>query len=114
MDEPGSLTAAWDQVAGPGPVTFGSVAQPDTTVLFPAPGSYVLRLTGSDGANTGWAIVRVKVDGPAPATPQLHGINAVRDGYGGDSNGTYTLVGAGAGLDGTADQAHLFSEIIEV
>jgi hypothetical protein len=112
-DEPGSLTAAWDQVAGPGPVTFGSVAQPDTTVLFPAPGSYVLRLTGSDGANTGWAIVRVKVDGPAPATPQLHGINAVRDGYGGDSNGTYTLVGAGAGLDGTADQAHLFSEIIE-
>jgi hypothetical protein len=45
-----SLSYAWTQVAGPAPVTFGSPNAPDTAATFSAAGSYVLRLTASDGA----------------------------------------------------------------
>lgn len=46
---PGPTTAAWSKVSGPGDVTFGSATSVDTTATFSVPGSYVLRLTASDG-----------------------------------------------------------------
>jgi hypothetical protein len=58
----GGLTATWSVVSGPGPVTFGTptvstsgpVGQPisinaNTTAAFTVPGTYVLRLTATDG-----------------------------------------------------------------
>ncbi|MCE7985133.1 MAG: hypothetical protein DYG89_28505 [Caldilinea sp. CFX5] len=47
---PPSLTTAWSQVSGPGTVTFGNVNAVDTTAAFSAPGSYILRLSATDGA----------------------------------------------------------------
>jgi hypothetical protein len=47
---PGALTMTWSQVSGPGTAWFGNVNQPDTTATFPGVGTYVLRLTASDGA----------------------------------------------------------------
>jgi hypothetical protein len=44
------VTAAWTQVSGPGTATFANAASPATTATFSAAGSYVLRLTGDDGA----------------------------------------------------------------
>jgi len=46
---PGRLTTAWSQVSGPGNVTFDNPTQLDTTASFPGVGTYVLRLTASDG-----------------------------------------------------------------
>jgi hypothetical protein len=49
---PGSVSTTWSKVSGPGTVTFGSPAAPDTTATFSAAGSYVLRLSAFDGAAT--------------------------------------------------------------
>jgi hypothetical protein len=45
----GALTAAWQQISGPGPARFEDPAAARTHVVYPAAGSYVLELTGSDG-----------------------------------------------------------------
>jgi hypothetical protein len=44
-----TLTSTWSQVSGPGTVTFGNANAEDTTASFSTDGTYVLRLTGSDG-----------------------------------------------------------------
>jgi hypothetical protein len=52
LPAPINLTSAWSVVSGPGlpiPVSIGSPSQPTSQVSFAAPGSYVLRLTASDG-----------------------------------------------------------------
>ena len=48
----GWLTTKWTKVTGPGPVTFGDPEAVNTTASFTEPGSYVLRLTASDGQFT--------------------------------------------------------------
>ena len=45
----GRLTTEWAMVSGPGPVTFGDQSEVKTTATFTQPGTYVLRLTASDG-----------------------------------------------------------------
>lgn len=44
-----TLTTTWSMVSGPGTVTFGAANATSTSATFSAPGTYVLRLTGSDG-----------------------------------------------------------------
>ena len=63
---PGSLTSTWSRVSGPGTVTFANASAADTTATFSAPGTYVLRLTATDGALTAQDEVTVTVN---PATP---------------------------------------------
>ena len=45
---PGSSTASWAQVSGPGTAAFADPTSPTTTVSFTAPGTYVLRLSADD------------------------------------------------------------------
>lgn len=47
---PAPLTVAWSRVSGPAPVVFDDPGATDTTARFTVPGSYVLRLTATDGA----------------------------------------------------------------
>jgi hypothetical protein len=63
---PGLVTAAWSKVTGPGTVAFADAAAASTTATFSAAGSYVLRLTGDDGALTVTDDVTVTVSDPAP------------------------------------------------
>jgi hypothetical protein len=49
---PGLLTFGWSKVSGPGDVTFANSSSMTTTVAFSAQGSYVLRLSASDGASS--------------------------------------------------------------
>jgi hypothetical protein len=49
-DSPSQLTYQWDQVSGPGDVTFETPASEDSVARFSAPGVYQLSLTVSDGA----------------------------------------------------------------
>ncbi len=46
---PGATTVTWSQTSGPGTATFANRNAVDTTASFSGPGSYVLRLTASDG-----------------------------------------------------------------
>jgi hypothetical protein len=57
----GALTATW---SGPAGVTFGNLHAAVTTASFPGAGTYVLRLTGSDGARSAFDELTVTV---APA-----------------------------------------------
>ncbi len=49
---PGALTTAWSKLSGPGTVSFASASAVDTTANFSTNGTYVLRLTASDGSLT--------------------------------------------------------------
>jgi hypothetical protein len=51
-DPPGTATSSWSQVSGPGAVSFADPSSPATTASFPTAGSYVLRLTATDGSAT--------------------------------------------------------------
>jgi len=57
----GTLTALWSTVSGPGTVTFADATAAITTASFSAAGTYVLRLTGSDGELSGSDTVTVTV-----------------------------------------------------
>ena len=50
LPSPPNLTTTWTKVSGPGTVTFTNANAIDTQASFSASGTYVLRLTGSDGA----------------------------------------------------------------
>ena len=66
---PGALMTTWSLVSGPASgVVFGNASALSTFATFAAPGTYVLRLTGFDGALSASSTLQVTVsDGP----PQL-------------------------------------------
>jgi hypothetical protein len=51
LPTPPKVTVTWSQVSGPGSVTFATPNLPSTRASFSAGGTYVLRLTASDGAS---------------------------------------------------------------
>jgi RHS repeat-associated protein len=73
------LTAAWSVVSGPGTVTFANPNAPATTATFNAVGTYVLKLSASDGQLTSTDTVTVTVApqvvpvSVAPVTATLYG-----------------------------------------
>jgi hypothetical protein len=62
---PALVTKSWSKVSGPGSVTFGSANATTTTVTFSTAGSYVLRLSATDGALSRSDDVTVIVTAPA-------------------------------------------------
>ena len=60
-----SLTTTWNKVSGPGTATFGNASAAATTVTFSAPGSYVLRISASDGSAGVFQDLAVTVTGSA-------------------------------------------------
>ncbi|REK15492.1 MAG: hypothetical protein DWQ37_09300, partial [Planctomycetota bacterium] len=73
----GVLLSQWTVLSGPGDVSFGDATSPQTTATFSAAGTYVLRLTASDGAASSSDDVTVTITSPAPTpdggTPALVG-----------------------------------------
>jgi hypothetical protein len=66
---PGAVTTTWSAVSGPGTVTFGNPNAVDTTATFSGgQGTYVLRLTATDGELT--AFDEVAVDAQPAGTGQ--------------------------------------------
>jgi len=61
-----SLTLLWTRVSGPGSVTFGDATSANTTAQLSAAGTYVLRLTASDGQLQAFDEITVTVTEPAP------------------------------------------------
>ena len=60
-DPPAALAIAWTQVAGPASAMFTQPASATTNVAFPVAGSWVLRVTASDGALSTHADIAVTV-----------------------------------------------------
>lgn len=58
---PGALTIQWRQESGPAPAVIDDPASPETSVQFPSPGTYVLRLSAYDGSRFGSDDVAVTV-----------------------------------------------------
>jgi hypothetical protein len=67
---PGPLASvAWSQVSGPQKAVFADAKSPKSQVTFPAAGTYVLRLTASDGELSARDDVAVTVSGTASSSP---------------------------------------------
>ncbi len=68
---PRTITLTWSKQSGPGTVTFANPAAAWTTASFSAAGSYVLRLTASDGALSAFdeTTVTVQAAGAANVPP---------------------------------------------
>jgi hypothetical protein len=67
--QPANLSISWSKVSGDGNVTFSSPTSAQTTVTFSSAGTYVLKLTASDGELTGEDTVTITVN-PAAAQNQ--------------------------------------------
>ncbi|PAW61704.1 MAG: hypothetical protein B9S37_04500 [Verrucomicrobiia bacterium Tous-C3TDCM] len=66
---PAVLTQEWSKVSGPGSVTFETPNLPASTALFSSSGTYVLRLTASDGQQSTSDDVTVHVNVPTVFSP---------------------------------------------
>src|ERR1044071_6481750 len=78
---PGSgLTYAWSKVSGPGSIASANPNAKDTVANFSMTGSYVLRLTVSDGELSASEDVSITVTAADPAKI-LNAINAGGPGY---------------------------------
>ncbi|MEZ5218817.1 MAG: LamG-like jellyroll fold domain-containing protein [Ilumatobacteraceae bacterium] len=58
---PGTLTASWSMLSGPGTVTFSNASALNPTASFSAAGTYVLGVTVNDGAVTDSDTIEVEV-----------------------------------------------------
>ncbi|MCC6161758.1 MAG: Ig-like domain-containing protein [Acidobacteria bacterium] len=61
-----TLALQWSQVSGPGTTTFGAPTSASTSATFSAAGTYVLRLTASDGELSANSTVTVTVTAAPP------------------------------------------------
>jgi hypothetical protein len=85
---PAILTTQWLTVAGSHEAVFSNASSSDTTVTFPAPGAYTLRLTASDGEVTTFDDTEATVvsDSPSEAwRSQYFGADAANPAIAGDS-----------------------------
>lgn len=78
-DMPASVTTNWSKVSGPGSVSFGNANAPATTASFSAAGTYVLRLTATDGQFASSDDVTVQASAGVPVN-QAPTVNAGPDG----------------------------------
>ena len=71
----GTVTTTWSKVSGPGTVTFGNANAVDTSATFSQAGTYVLRLTATDGLLTRSDEVTITVNPPWVETvPDIRGL----------------------------------------
>lgn len=78
-DPPAALTYEWEEVSGPGTVTFGTPDALETTADFDAFGTYVLRLSASDSALISSDEMTVVVEGTTvpPSMGLIEGVEEV-------------------------------------
>jgi hypothetical protein len=72
---PGLLTFSWSKISGPGTVTFGSPNALQTGVSFSGPGTYLLRLSVSDGQFSATDDVSISVTGSQPTAPVIESVS---------------------------------------
>ncbi|MGA2649953.1 MAG: DUF2341 domain-containing protein [Terracidiphilus sp.] len=63
-----TTTDTWNEISGPGTVTFADPSNPVTTATFSEVGTYVLQLFATDSVNSGWVQISVTVLAPSVAS----------------------------------------------
>ncbi len=97
----GTLTTMWSKTTGPGSVTFGNANALNTSASFSQAGTYVLRLTASDGALSTFDELTVTVN-PASGSDDIFS-----DGFESGSFSAWSSATTGGGdLSVTAGAAH--------
>jgi len=71
--QPGALVVQWTKMSGPGSVVFGNATAAVTGVTFGEPGTYVLRLTATDGDATVFEDLAVTVESAADFASWIEG-----------------------------------------
>ena len=64
----GTLSLSWSKTSGPGTVTFSNANSAATSVSFSSAGTYVLKLTASDGALSAFDETTIIVNSPSSVT----------------------------------------------
>ena len=77
--QPGPATSLWTQLSGPSTITFGDASAAATTASAPIAGTYVLRLTASDGQLTTFDEMTLTVSGTGSVSFQDVRVNASPD-----------------------------------
>ncbi len=103
-----SVAAGWTKVSGPGSVTFGDAASAATSATFSSAGTYVLRLTATDGTASVFQDLAVSVTGSGYDTwiaghPGAGALTGANDDP--DHDGIPNLAEYALGGDPTAPQA---------
>lgn len=91
---PATLTQTWSKQSGPGTVNFESPNDPDTAAIFSTSGTYVLRLTASDGQQTSFDEVTINVNVPTTFSPTWNDLGSTSPAGSQTFNsatGTYTV-----------------------
>lgn len=65
------VTTSWTKTSGPGTVTFSTPNQPVTSATFSLPGTYIVRLTGSDGSLSSFDELTVTVPSVSQSKPTV-------------------------------------------
>ncbi len=105
----GPHTAAWSQVAGPGPVVFAQPHALATSAVFSIPGAYHVRLTVADGPVSAYDDMTVLVDSPqdvsVPASADAYTfVNSTHPGLHADGGAQDLQIGVRPSQDDTHDQ----------
>jgi hypothetical protein len=107
---PQALTYQWMQVFGPGTMTFGAANAASTPATFSAPGTYLVRVTVSDGQFSASDQIVVNIGAtnalvPADWLSADIGPPTLR-GYSGMSGSNWVAAAAGTGYTNDSDRAH--------
>lgn len=94
-----TLTTMWSKVSGPGTVTFANASAKSTTATFSGAGTYVLRLTASDGtlpSTDDMSVTVIESGGgvtapPKPAAPTTSGDGTATPTISGDTTAGATV-----------------------
>ncbi len=113
---PQPTTLVWTQAAGPGTATIESPTNATTAVTFSAPGTYVLRVTATDGQFTVSDQATVVVGSSIVAADWITqdlGPSSSRRGQGLQTGSLFSISGTGVGYGTTSDQAHVMVRAVD-
>jgi uncharacterized repeat protein (TIGR02543 family) len=104
------LTITWSKESGPGTVTFDDANALDTGARFSEDGTYVLRITVSDGEFTVYDEVTVSINQPAWRFGSI-GSSVADSSFSIDGDGKWLLSGRGTGFHVTTTDDFQFAYI---
>ncbi|HEU0009181.1 MAG TPA: Calx-beta domain-containing protein [Verrucomicrobiae bacterium] len=107
---PQPLAYSWTQLAGPGTVAFGATNGASTPATFSAPGTYLVRVSVSDGQFSASDQIAVNI-GPTNALAPAEWLSTdvgppTARGFSGASGSNWVLAAGGTGFTSNSDRAH--------
>ncbi len=106
-DTVSGMTTTWTRISGPGPVTFGDASSPVTDASFSTAGSYLLRMSATDGSAVSNLDVTVTVGGAVSPWTESNIGSLTFGGVAISQRGVTVLSSSGGNFTGTSDSLFL-------